>query len=52
MRGGDIVILACWKDHFILVGENMVQHASNYISLIKILISGCYNIDRKNYLIN
>ena len=28
-----IVILASWKDHFIRVGENMVQHPSNYLSI-------------------
>ena len=29
---GGIVILVNWKDHFIRVGKNMVQHPIIYIS--------------------
>ena len=40
---GVIVILASWKDHLIRIGENLVQHPSNYISIYTIhgsLMSG------------
>ena len=30
-RKRGIIILASWKDHYIKVGENMVQYPSNYI---------------------
>ena len=31
---GGIVILASWEFHFIRVHENLVQHPSNYISIL------------------
>ena len=31
---GGVVILASWKDHFIRVGENLLQHPSNNISIV------------------
>ena len=38
LKGADkegYVILASWKDHFIKVGENVVQNPSNYISTVR-----------------
>ena len=44
---GVIVILASWEYHIIGVHQNLVQHPSNYISIIELISNGVIGLKYK-----